>query len=221
MEEINFKELGSYIMQKIWLVFIILAVVFAGGEIYTSLLKTPLYRSETSLVLINENKTITANDITLSNNLVKTYSEIVKSRNVLEKVAKNLNSNSDASAIASKISVSSTASTQLIHVAVSDKNPKTAEQIANEVAKVFKSEIKTIYKIDNVQIVDRAIEATSPYNINILKDSLLYFTAGLILGLGATILLYSFDKTIKNFETIEERLGLTVIGVVPKLEEKK
>ena len=77
MEEFNFKELATYLLQKIWLVLIILAAVVTGGEIYTNLFKTPMYNSSTNVVLISESnnsKQITYNDVTLSNNLVKTYS---------------------------------------------------------------------------------------------------------------------------------------------------
>lgn len=221
MENINLREIGSYILQKIWLVVIILLVVFAGGEAYTALLKTPLYESKTNVVLISDSsKEITTNDVTLSNNLVKTYSEIVKSRNVLSKVIKKLNLSDSYEGLAGKVSVSSVTSTQLITIRVSEKNPADAKKIANEIASVFKSEIKSIYGIDNVQVVDEAVEASSAYNINIMKESIIYFLAGLMLGVGAVYLMYILDKTIKDTETVENKLGLTVIGVVPEVEGK-
>ena len=221
MENINFREIGSYILQKAWLVVIILLAVFAGGEAYTALLKTPLYESKTNVVLISEgSKEITTNDVTLSNNLVKTYSEIVKSRNVLTKVIKKLNLSDSYEGLASKVSVSSVTSTQLITIRVSEKNPADAKKIANEIATVFKAEIKSIYGIDNVQVVDEAVESTSAYNINIMKESLIYLLAGLALGVGAAYMMYILDKSIKDTETVENKLGLTVIGVVPDVEGK-
>lgn len=221
MENINLREIVSYILQKIWLVAIILLVIFAGGEAYTAFLKTPLYESKTNVVLISEgSKEITTNDITLSNNLVKTYSEIVKSRNVLSKVIKNLNLSESYESLASKITVSSVTSTQLITIRVSEKNPADAKTIANEVAKVFKAEIKTIYGIDNVQIVDEAVESSSAYNINLVKESVIYLLAGLMVGVGAVYLMYILDKTVKDTEVVENKLGLTVIGVVPEVEGK-
>lgn len=221
MDNINLREIGSYILQKIWLVVIILLVVFAGGEAYTALLKTPLYESKTNVVLITEgSKEITTNDITLSNNLVKTYSEIVKSRNVLSKVINNLNLSDSYEGLASKVTVSSVTSTQLITIRVSEKKPADAQKIANEIASVFKAEIKSIYGIDNVQVVDEAVESSSPYNINIVKESIIYLLAGLMLGVGVAYMMYVLDKTVKDTETVENKLGLTVIGVVPEVEGK-
>jgi len=220
MEEINFKELSLYLVQKIWLILIILAAVVSGGEVYTNLIKTPMYSSSTNVVLISEsnNKQITYNDVTLSNNLVKTYSEIVKSRNVLNQVKENLELDESYEALASKVSVSSVTSTQLITIKVSDKNNERAELIANEIGSVFKEEIKNIYGIDNVQIVDKAVKSDSPYNISVVKETIIYIVAGLILGIGVGTLLYMLDKTVKDTETVEKKLGLTVVGVVPKVE---
>ena len=221
MDNINLREIGSYILQKIWLVVIILLVVFAGGEAYTALLKTPLYESKTNVVLISEgSKEITTNDVTLSNNLVKTYSEIVKSRNVLSKVIKKLNLSDSYESLSGKVTVSSVTSTQLITIRVSEKNPADAKIIANEIASTFKTEIKAIYGIDNVQVVDEAVEASGAYNINVVKESLIYFIAGLALGVGVVYMMYILDKSIKDTETVENKLGLTVIGVVPQVEGK-
>jgi capsular polysaccharide biosynthesis protein len=222
MENINFKEVFSYLVQKLWLFIAIVAVVFAGGEIYTNALKTPLYESKTNVVLISDSSAtpITTSDVTLSNNLVKTYSEIVKSRNVLSKVIENLDLGLSYEQLASKVTVTSVTQTQLITIRISDKAPAEAKVIANEIGKVFKSEIKNIYGIDNVQIVDEAVEANSAYNINIVKESIIYLIAGIALGVGAIYVLYLLDKTIKDTETVENKLGLTVIGVVPEVEKK-
>jgi capsular polysaccharide biosynthesis protein len=223
MENINIKEDTTFLLRKLWLILAILAVVVAGGEIYSNILKTPLYESNTNVVLISDNSTkteITNNDVTLSNNLVKTYSEIVKSRNVLSKVIENLHLDESYESLKGQVTVSSVTSTQLISIKISDKDPKKAKEIADELGKVFKAEIKEIYKIDNVQIVDEAAEANSPYNINILKESIIYLVAGLVLGVGAAYLLFIMDKTIKDTDTVEKKLGLTVMGVVPEVESK-
>ena len=223
MENINIKEVATFLLRKLWLILAILAVVVAGGEIYSNVLKTPLYESNTNVVLISDNSTkteITNNDVTLSNNLVKTYSEIVKSRNVLSKVIENLHLDESYESLKGQVTVSSVTSTQLISIKISDKDPKKAKEIADELGKVFKTEIKEIYKIDNVQIVDEAVEANSPYNINIAKESIIYLVAGLVLGVGAAYLLFIMDKTIKDTDTVEKKLGLTVMGVVPEVESK-
>lgn len=221
MEEINLKELFSYLLQKIWIIITIAAVVIFGGEIYTNLLKTPKYRSTSNVVLISEqNKELTYNDVTLSNNLVKTYSEIVTSRNILEKVIQNLNLNESYESLRKDVTVETTTSTQLIAISVVNPDAEQAKNITNEIASVFKKEIKSIYGIDNVQVVDRAVTVNTPYNIDVLKETIIYIIAGLMLGIGVAMLLFVTDKTIKDTETVENKVGLTVIGVVPDVEKR-
>ncbi len=223
MEETNYKDILKYVLTKLHIVAIIFAVVLIIGEVYTNFLKTPLYQSETQVVLLNDNNntTITATDVQLSNNLVKTYAEIVKSSNVLNQVAKNLNNGYTADSLKSKLTISTVTSTQLITIKVSDKSATEAQLIANEVAKVFKKEIKNIYNIDNVQIVDTASLPGAPYNINLVRQTALYAAIGLALGLGVACAMYLLDTSIKSSETVENRVGLTVLGVVPNMESRR
>ena len=223
MENINLREIAAYLLQKIQIVALIVAAVVVGGEIYTNVIKTPLYESYTNVVLISDSSSkteITNNDITLSNNLVKTYSEIVKSRNVLNQVINNLNLDTSYEALKNRVSVSSVTSTQLISIKVLNEDNKKAKEIADNISKVFKAEVKSIYGIDNVQIVDEAVPQNSPANINFLKETAIYFIAGAALGVGIVYLMYILDRSIKDAETVESKLGLTVMGVVPEMEKK-
>ena len=226
MDEVNLKELFRYILSKFYIVVTATVVVVLAGEIYSTYLKVPLYRSTTKLVLTssqgdNATTAVTNTDVTLSNNLVKTYSEIVVSRGVLSKVISNLGLNISVEDLTAKVSVSSVANTQIITVSVSDPDAGQAERIANEIAKVFKAEIINLYKIDNVQIVDRAQMAGAPYNVNILKQTLQFLAVGLAMGIGIVLVMFYLDNTIKNSKIVEDKVGLVVLGVVPKMGRKK
>ena len=226
MDEVNLKELFRYILSKFYIVVTATVVVVLAGEIYSTYLKTPLYRSTTKHVLTssqgdNSQTAVTNTDVTLSNNLVKTYSEIVTSRGVLAKVIDNLKLDTTTDELANKVTVSSVSNTQIITLSVSDPDAGQAEKIANEIAKVFKAEIVSLYKIDNVQIVDKAQVANSPYNVNILKQTLQFLAAGLAMGIGIVLIMFYLDNTVKNSQVVEDKVGLVVLGVVPKVGKKK
>ncbi|MBQ6127602.1 hypothetical protein IJI69_02820 [Candidatus Saccharibacteria bacterium] len=226
MDEVNLKELFRYILNKLYIVVTVTVVVVLAGEIYSTYLKTPLFKSTAKLVLTSsqgEGSTtaVTNTDITLSNNLVKTYSEIITSRGVLSKVISNLGLNTTTDELASKVTVASVSNTQIITLSVSDSDAAQAEKIANEIAKVFKAEILSLYKIDNVQIVDKAQVATTPYNVNVLKQTLQFLAAGLAMGLGIVLVMFYLDNTIKNSQVVEDKVGLVVLGVVPKVGKGK
>lgn len=217
MEEINLKDLWNYYLSKYYIVLIAVVVCLLLGNIYLLGIQKPMYKSTTSLVLVSDNQSITQNDVTLNNNLVSTYSEIIKSRNVLEKVIKNLKLDKTAEELSKDVSVTSVTNTQLIKIEVRSDSKKQAKKIANEIATVFSNEIVHIYKIQNISIVDQAKLAKTAYNVNPLKQNLIYLIAGLVLGCGIVFIMFYFDTSIKDSATVEEKLGLTVLGMVPKV----
>lgn len=223
MEEINLKELWHYFMSKIHIIIITMMLGVLIGNIYLFFIQTPMYKSTTSLVLVNEasnNTTITQNDILLNNNLVQTYSEIIKSRKVLSQVVRNLDLEESVEMLSNSTNVSAVTNTQLIKIVVSHSSNQQAKKIANEIAEVFVEEIQKIYKIQNISIVDKAQAATNPYNVSVVKQNIIYLLFGMIAGVGITFMIYYFDTSVKDAKTVEEKLNLTVLGVVPKVGDK-
>lgn len=216
MEEINLIEVFEYFKNKlVWIITSIL-VVLVLGNIFTFATRVPMYRSNTTILLVGANEQLNQNDVSLNNNLVATYSEIIKSRRVLSQVINNLDLDYTVSELSSNISVGTKTGTQIITVSVSDSNSKRAKDIANEVSKVFAADIKELYKLDNVTIIDSAVKAAAPYNLTYAKDNVIFFAVGLILSCGVVFVMFYFDTTIKSADSIEEKLGLTVLGVVPE-----
>lgn len=223
MEEINLEELFYYFRNKISWIIIAIILAIGIGNTFTILTRTPMYKSSTTMVLVNENKdssTYNTTEQQLNKNLVGTYSEIIKSRMILETVISNLKLDYTSSELASNISVDAVDDTEIIKVSVSDANAKEATSIANEIAKVFMEKIQKIYNLNNVSIIDKAEDAIAPYNVNYLKDNAIYILVGLVLSCGTIFIFFYFDTTIKSSEEIESKLGLNVIGSVPKVEKE-
>ena len=226
MEEINLKELFDYFKSRIMVILIIILVALIAGSVYSIFLKTPLYRSKTTIVLVSEDgtagsTTYTQSDVQLNKSLVSTYSEIVSSRRVIENVIKNLSLDYTVDEVTDMITISTVNDTEIIKIEVANEDKGIAADIANEVANVFSEEIKSIYRLQNVSVVDVAEEAESPYNINIFKDLLIYLLVGIVISFGIIFVIFYFDTTIKSVEEIENKLGLPVFGIVPKVKRKE
>ncbi len=224
MEEINLKELIDYIKSRIVLILFIILVVVVIGSAYSLFFKVPKYRSATTIVLVSDSgqsTQTTQTDVNLSKSLVPTYSEIVKTDAVIGKVIKNLALDYSVSYLKSNVSVTTINNTEIIKIVVTDKDKALAADIANEIVKVFSSQIKSIYKLQNVSQIDVAAEAGSPYNINIVKDLVIYILIGLVLSFGLVFVIFYFDTTVKSSDEIENKLGLAVMGVIPKVKKDK
>lgn len=223
MEEINLKELFDYFIDKIKYIIIATLVCCLIGGIYTKFLTIPMYKSSTTVILGSnqEGTGITQSDISINNNLVSTYAEIIKSRRVLEQVQKELNESYTYKELASEISVSSINNTQIIKITVEDNNALNAKIIANLVAKVFTIEVPELYNLDNVHILDVAIEEDEPYNINVAKSSIIGGLLGLVLSSGIFFVIYYFDRTAKSVEQVEEVLQMPILGSVEETKNLK
>lgn len=217
MEEINLKEVYSYFKSRLlWMILAIVVIVIIGN-VYTILTRIPMYQSNTTIVLVGESKKeYSQTDSQLNQNLIGTYSEIITSRKVLQQVIDNLKLKMTVDELSKNITTSSVEDTEIIRITVNNEKKKMAAEIANEVADVFSDEIQDIYNLENVAIIDKAEVAKEPYNINYVKDNVIYLMIGVVLSFGVVFVMYYFDTTIKSSEIVEEKLGLTVIGIVPK-----
>ena len=222
MEEINLKEVYTYFKFRIlWILIAIVAIVVIGN-IYTIITRVPMYQSNITLVLVGESKKgYSQSDSVLNQNLIGTYSQIITSRTVLSQVIDNLKLKTTTESLSKNITTSSVEDTEIIKITVNSSKRKEAAKIADEVATVFSKEVQDIYNLENVTIIDKAEVATSPYNINYVKDNIIYLMIGIVLSFGVVFVMYYFDTTIKSSEVVEEKLGLPVIGIVPKVEEKE
>ena len=218
MEEIDLRELFEYFKGKILWIIAAIILAIGVGNVFTVLTRVPMYNSNTTIVLVSENSTTyNTTEQQLNKNLVSTYAEIIKSRKVLNKVLDNLGLNCSYAKLKSDITVEAVTNTEIIRVIVSDSNPQVAAEISNEIAEVFMSEVQKIYKLNNVSVIDEAEVNKTPYNINYLKDNLIYVLVALVVSCGVIFIIYYFDTSIKTSEEIENKLGLTVVGIVPKV----
>ena len=168
MEEIDLKELFDYFKSKLIIITVITLGVCLIGCIYGLFIQKPMYKSDATVILGSNEATITQTDININRNLVDTYAQIVKSRRVLNQVIDELKLDISYEALYSKITVTAVNNTEIIRIIVVDKDAKLAKNIANVTANYFSKEIVDLYNINNVNILDEAIEATSPYNINVI-----------------------------------------------------
>ena len=219
MEEIDLKELFLFVKDKVGLLIIITASVCLFGCIYGLFMQKPMYSSYTTVILSGNDSMITQNDVALNKNLVNTYAEIVKSRRVLDQVIDELDLNIKYEQLSSKISVSAVNNTEIIKISVSDLDAVKAKNIANVTASYFASEVVDLMGMDNVDILDEAIESDVPYNINVTKQVIIYFMLGLVLAVGILFVIFYFDRSVKSIEQVEQKIKLPILGGVQDIRK--
>ena len=229
MEEINIKELLSYYKTRILYIILITLLVLVVGFFYKVLVEKPKYESKTTLILAgfnnksskDEEDSIDNNELMINQKLVTTYQQITKSEKVLSKVIRKLDLNYEVEELANHVSVASVTDTEIIKITVVDENPKYAYEIATEIADVFSAEVKSIYNVSNVSVLDPARMPTRRSNMGMVKSFILFSLVGLVLGFGFVTGLYYFDTTIKTTEQIEGKFDVPILGSVPDYNTTK
>jgi len=226
MEEIDIKEFFKYVLKHIILVILIPVVLVALVVFYDNSIKTPMYSTYSTLVLVasssadTTNATLNNNDVTLNQKLVATYREFIKSNLVLDQVINELNLNTDVQGLSKHVKVEAITDTVIIKITVENSDPATAQDITNTIATVFSKEVVDKFEIDNVAIIDTAAYPESVSNNTLTKDIIIALAAGLVGTVGLLFVIYYFDDTVKYHENLEEEAGIPVIGKIFKSDKK-
>ena len=222
MEEIDLTELFSYFLKRAYIIIIAALLCLVVGLTYTIFLKEPLYKSDVNIILVSKNSQSSSlqSDLAANQKLVATYRELVTSRSVLNEVIEDLDLTYTITELQKMITVQNVNETEIIKITVSSSKPKEAKEIANVIAVKFQDEVKDVYNLENVSIIDKAVIAKEPYNINVVKESIIYIALGIVLSCGVIFVIYYFDNTIKSIDQVEKRLGIPVIGTVPMVGKK-
>lgn len=224
-ENIDIKRiLGIIFSRKVFITLLLILVLsVALGYTYSYYYKKPQYNSSVKILLVadegKENKEVTQTDLTINSSLISTYSSIAKSTNVIEKTIKNLELTMTVTELQKNVEVKQIDKTQFLRVSVKSDSPEMAKNIANELSKVFTEQIKSIYNLENIKIVDEAEIVNEPYNVNHAKDMIMFVIGGVFTSLILVMTIYFLDDTIKDEKDIELNVKLKNIGTLPLYKE--
>lgn len=204
-------------------IFLILIIFIAIGYMYSFYYKTPMYKSTATFVLVQntgDDKSITQKDLAVNQNLISTYSNIAKSNKVLRQVIDNLDLEISEKDLSKQISIEAVKNTEVLKITVSDKNNEKAAKIANELYKIFSQEVKNLYNISNVHIMDLAEVSEQAYNINHIKDIIMFVILGTAISSLYIGIIYIIDTTIKSEKDVETYTDLAVLSTIPLTDVK-
>ncbi|WP_077619803.1 YveK family protein [Bacillus sinesaloumensis] len=219
-ETISLKEIFQTIRKRLWLITMITAVAVATVGVVSYFFLTPVYESSTQILVnqkASEQPYLNQSDIRTNIELINTYNEIIKTPTILELVKEELNLTEPLSDL---ITVGSSNNSQVMKITVQHTNPKTAANIANTTATVFKEEIVKIMNVDNVSVLSPAVVAENPVPVkpNPVLNMAIALVVGLMVGVGLAFLLEYLDNTIKTEQDIEKLLELPVLGAIAKID---
>lgn len=210
----------SYILSTIgkrFLLILLFVILGLGGAVFYNYGAPLIYESKTTLYVQPDVKSseVDYEGILTNQKMVKTYTEIIKSRKIINKVKNKLDLDLSYEDIYEMLTVTSVNETEIITISVENTNKKLACEVANTTASVFIDEINETMEINNIKVIDEALEGTEPVSPRIILNCLIGLAGGLFVGLGLAFLIESMDNKIKNHEDVKKYLKLKTLGVIP------
>ena len=226
---IDLGKIFNLLISKIW--WIILSMLLFGivGFVINWFVLKPKYQAD-AMIIVNtreeQNVVVTNDQINSARQLVNTYEVILKSDTVLDQVISALinrgliqNGQMDTNGLKNKISVSPVNNTQVMKVSAVDENPELALAMVDELLTIAPSIIIRTVKAGSVEVVSFPKLNPNPVSPKKTRNLALFIFGGAFLATAIIIHREIMDNTVKTDEDIRDKLGLTVLGVIPKIRE--
>lgn len=221
-QELDLRDLWHMVANRWQFIVVIPLVAMLISAVVSIFFITPQYQSSATLLVLKQQpeQSLQYSDLQISRQLVQTYREIARSRRVLDSVIDNLKLDYSYGQLREKVEVTSVRDTEVIHITVTDPNPRLARRIANQVADSFKAQTEEIMQLESVTILDYAVIPSRPVSPRIPLNIAIALVVGLMVAAGLVFLLEYLDNTVKTPEDVQEYLGLPVLGIFPYVEEE-
>jgi capsular polysaccharide biosynthesis protein len=215
-QEIDLRTLFRILIQKWWLIGAITFLGFGLAFIYAYLYVDSEYTADVSMmVLVSNEEQTNEQNFNFSSKLKSTYTELAKSDLVINRVIDELNLYYSPNQLRDMITVNAVQDTIIIKLTVVTNYPYNSYAIANKIVDVMKDVSQNFEGFDNIEVLDRAVEPTTPSGPNRLLYVLIGTMLGGIIGVGLVFVIEFMDQTIKTTDDIENKLKLRVLATIP------
>lgn len=217
---IDLFRVMQILWKRIW-VLAIAAIVFGTAAFtYTSLLVTPLYRSNFTAYVNNRMQTESASgtstsDLNASIGLSYLYGEIVESRAVLTDAAQKCGLDYTYAELAGMVNTTISEKAALINVAVTAPDPVLAAEFAAAIADVAPDHVARVVDGSSMRIVDDPVQPLTPSSPNTVKSAVLGALIGVLLAATVLVVLELVYDYVQNDDDLEGRYGIVVVGRIP------
>jgi len=215
------------IWRRLWAILVI-GLVFAGMAAGFSLMQTPTYEASVKLLIGQKQGSDATND--LGNEVqglqlvTSTMVQAVATRPVAEKAIQELNLSTSAETFLENFSSEQVEDTQFIEISYQDPDPEKAQLVVNTVGDVFSDKVSEVSPSTNAitaTVWERAVVPDSPISPNPVRNVVLAFVLGLMVGIGLAFLLDYLDDDWGSPEEVEKISGVPTFSTIPTFKVPK
>lgn len=222
---IDFRRLFSFLVRKIWL-FVLVMAVFTGGGVWMARVSknaSVSYLISGKIIVTQKSGNESGEMLDNASRVQPLYDtkEILTSGSFLEGVKERLSFTTTVSGLKGSISVEHIPSTRILDITVSTARPEETVEILEAIQEYVEEYLEVVLPDVEVSSLDQA----DPAFIREEQNSADGGKTGILMGISACVILacilsvmYVFNSSIRYSEDVERYLGLPVAG---ELELKK
>lgn len=179
----------------------------------------PQYEARARLIVLAPNQAV--NDLQtlqLYRNLVPAYQQILSSRRVMDAVRAELNLDWSRDEYRRNVRIEANEEAQTLDVLVRASSPSEAARIATGAAEVMTRVAAEVMREDRLVLLDPAVPPEKPVTPRPALEIMLAAVVGVMTGMAVAFALEISDRRIRDEASVERRLGLPVLGVIPHID---
>ena len=228
---INILEYISEIKKNCRNIIIIALSFILISSIYTSFFMNKDYEATVKVFIgkqkfKNTTESYNNEEITLYQRLITTYSEVIKSKKLINKSINESKINSlrevdgkiEYGSVIGDLTVNPITNTQIIELKYTSKNPQQSYNLLYSMTENLIAYSKELYPTVNIKVLEQVNVNSGTLMSKKIMIIGMAFIGGLIVGIGGVIMMMYFNNTFKSKKSLEEELGLAVLGTIPDIE---
>ena len=225
---ISFVELFRIFIKRLWL--ILLVAVIVAGSIYAYLFVnyTETYTSKSTIMVMNPEENLsassTASYYSLTMTAVNDCELLMTSRSVLYQIINELGLADDGityNGLKNMISISHYPDSHVLEVAVTSGDPELSKAIVDSLCELGAEQIEGYIEFATAEVIDEGTLNRHPSNSVRIELAII---AGLVVAIfvfGIFVVIAIHDDKIDTSADVENKLGLSVLGIIPYCDDKK
>lgn len=217
-DTIDLAALFSHLMNKWYLLLLVLLVGMLLGNMYAFFMLKPTYESTSKLYVVSSSgdSAVDLTDLNIGTSLTNDYRELIMSYPVLEKAMDELNLKMPLESFERMITLTNPTNTRVLSITAKSNNPELSKRIANTVAGVaqeYLPETMSTVRPNVAQVAKAADRKSSPSFTKYTAIGGLLF---LVIAVAIETGLWLVDDTVHTQEDWDESFGTPLIVSIPE-----
>ena len=227
-KSISFVEIFRIFIKHLGIILLASAIVAGAVYAYLFYNYTEAYTSKSTIMVMNPEENLsassTASYYSLTMTAVNDCELLMTSRSVLYQIIDELDLADHGitySRLKSMISISGYPDSHVLEVSVTSVDPNLSKAIVDSLCRIGAAQIEDYIEFATAQVIDEGTLNSHPSNSVRVELAVIAGLVVAIMVFGIFMLVAIYDDRIDNSADVENKLGLSVLGIIPYCDDKK